>query len=202
MRLIGISGAARAGKDTTANIIRTRHGFGVIAIADSMKRACRDIFQFTYEQLWGDDKELPDPRYRGLTPRRAMQLLGTEFGRACYENLWIDRAIEAAREVLAGNATYWPSMGLANFEAEEDLVPEGVVFSDVRFANERAAIEAAGGVVWRVTRIGAGLQGAAGAHASENELTDAMFRPDRIIVNNDTFKELAETVDRMMRELA
>lgn len=100
------------------------------------------------------------------TPRNALQTLGTEFGRVCFEDVWVRYALNVARE----------RQSFTNCS--------GVAITDVRFENERDAIRAAGGKVWRIVRPSAGLTGAAGAHASENELTDTMPY-DRLINNHD-----------------
>lgn len=99
-----------------------------------------------------------------LSPRMALQTLGCEWGRAMYENLWVDFAMRDARERLSVYAS------------------SGVVISDVRFKNERDAIQKAGGKVWRIIRDGAGLSGETSAHASENDLTDDM--PYDKVLNN------------------
>ena len=106
-----------------------------------------------------------------LTPREALQQLGTEWGRRMYEDVWIDYALRMVTALLApqraddpGRATYHATLGLG--WAHHAKQPEGVVLSDVRFPNELAAIRAAGGRVWKTTH-GQGLAGAAGAHESE-----------------------------------
>jgi hypothetical protein len=71
----------------------------------------------------------------------------------------------------------------------------GVVIPDVRFMNEIAAIQAAGGVVIRIVRPGSGLDGAAGQHESETEQTlipDSQF--DCVIDNSGTLAELRDNV--------
>ncbi len=100
-----------------------------------------------------------------LTPRHALQQLGTEFGRACYQDVWVEYAMRKARERLA----FYRS--------------DGVVITDVRFKSERDAIWKAGGRVWRIVR-NTGLVGVAGEHISETELTDEMPY-DRVIDNKD-----------------
>ncbi len=179
--IIGISGRARAGKSTVGNYLVRNHAFESIAFSDPMKAFCRKIFAFTEEQLHGDAKELPDPRYDGLTPRRALQLLGTEFGRAAYPDVWVQYSLRAARERLALYASV------------------GVCITDVRFRNERDAIQAAGGKVWRIIRPKAGLVGQTGEHSSENDLTDDPEGYDRIIDNrNGPLEDLEETVRKII----
>ncbi len=170
--IIGLSGLAGAGKDTVADFLVQHHCFEKISLSDPMKKFCKELFGWDDERLWGgsslrnaidESRKRPDGQY--LTARFALQTLGTEWGRACYEDVWIDRAIKDAGERLR----YFKS--------------DGVVIPDVRYKNERDAIWKAGGTIWRIIRPGSGLVGAAGAHVSETELTDSM--PYDRILNND-----------------
>ena len=72
---------------------------------------------------------------------------------------------------------------------DRDFVPplpvKGVVFSDIRFKNEMAAVKKAGGFLWRMKR-GSGLEGAAGEHSSEAEQREVPdFYFDQVIDNTD-----------------
>ena len=67
------------GKDSTADIIVSHFGYRKHSLADVMKEACRVIFGWTDKHLYGELKEVIDPRY-GISPRHALQTLGTEWG--------------------------------------------------------------------------------------------------------------------------
>ncbi len=172
--IIGITGRAGAGKDSIADILVRERGFVKVSLADEMKRTCANWFQWGNETLWGpsERRNAPHARLGGLTARHALQQLGTEFGRACYENLWIDIALRAARKLEQGGYHYTQSGGL-EYAGEvltgfPILSGRAVVIPDVRFENEAIAIEQAGGRVIVVTREdGARLEGAAAAHVSE-----------------------------------
>jgi hypothetical protein len=56
----------------------------------------------------GDLKEVPVDCLDGQTPRRAMQLLGTEWGRTLSADLWIN-AWRRAAEVACLEASAGPS---------------------------------------------------------------------------------------------
>ena len=87
-----------------------------------------------------EEKSLNDPKLKerptsyvfgGLTPRRLMQLLGTEFGRNLVSNsIWIDHLIERMR----------------NMNSDKFII------DDVRFDNEAEAIKLEGGVIIEVVR--------------------------------------------------
>lgn len=111
-----------------------------------------------------------------LTPRYALQMLGTEWGRTCYPNTWADLALRTAKKVLYQSGilrsvfyNYHPQMGLWTSNTPEGPRPKGAVISDVRFINEVVAINEANGFVYQTTR-GMGLEGAAGQHQSETEM--------------------------------
>lgn len=197
--IIGICGLAGSGKSTAADFLVRNHGFVSLAFADPLKRIARDVYDFTDEQLWGPSsaRNTPDKRYprkevmkelafgvfheeetrvEYLTPRFALQQLGTEWGRTCYPNTWADLALRTANKILYQSgilrSVYWnydAKQGLYTTCTPEGPKPKGVVISDVRFINEVVAINAAGGQVYQMTR-GFGLEGAAGQHKSEQEM--------------------------------
>lgn len=173
MRIIGIHGAAGSGKDTAAEFLVTDHGFTRIGLADPMKRFASALWPWGWERLWGPSelRNATDPRFRRatgepLSPRHALQALGTEWGRECDPDVWVRFALDVARVALDGGAVrYVPEAGLV---AESYAAPcAGVVIPDVRFDNEANAIRAAGGVVWEVTGRVSSLDGAEAVHVSE-----------------------------------
>ena len=176
-RMIGLAGVSGAGKDTAGDYLVRRHGFRRIAFADPLKRWVRDIFGLTDAQLWGDERNHVDSRL-GRTPREVYQ----EFGKAC-TGLDADVLIRA-------------------FLREADQV-EGtgacVVCTDVRTRREMEAIQQRGGSVWRITRPGAGVRGAAGKHETETEiatLPDLLF--DGMIRNDGVVSDLHGLVDEIV----
>ena len=204
MNIIGLAGAASAGKSTVARMLVGDHGFTEVALADPIKRICRDVFAFTDEQLWGPSSKRnePDTRFRRsdlscLTPRHALQQLGTEWGRGCYDNVWVDLAIRTADKLLGQvvydyNPKYGPRLNTADSLTREKCRPRGVVISDVRFVNEAEAIRAAGGKVWRILRplvqkdVDAGIASAVWRdHASEHALDDWGDERFDMIINNE-----------------
>jgi len=169
--LIGIHGPARTGKDTVflylSDMLReaTQVNIVKVAFADPLKDICRNIFGFREDQLHGGAKDVPDPRYTRpdgshLTPRWAMQQLGTEWGRSCDPNLWVRVLNDAAERIEVLNSI--------------------VVIPDVRFANEAQYIRERGQQKWsrgtfliKIDRPGAPR--IEGTHASEQGLPDEMF---------------------------
>lgn len=79
--LIGISGVAGAGKDTCADFLVRKENFVKVSLADPIKRAARDIFAFSEEQLWGPSamRNASDERY----PRYHTMVDVDGFGYRC-----------------------------------------------------------------------------------------------------------------------
>ena len=134
LKIIGIAGRARSGKDTIAKHLVNQHGFLRVGFADPIKDALAAMLRITPEML----ERYKDEPFESLntTPRKAMQTLGTEWGRNIIDtNVWI-RMLQERIYNIATLAVY----------------PK-IVISDVRFDNEAQAIKSWGGTVWLVERI-------------------------------------------------
>lgn len=131
-----------------------------------------------------------------LTPRHALQQLGTEFGRACYQDVWVAYAMRVAKELIHGVPKMMPyayplgyegnreeyegiahpkyslKLGLHSYELRPAAsIPNGVVFSDMRFKNEFEYVKNNGGKVVRVRRPVDEIT-IPSSHQSENDLND------------------------------
>jgi hypothetical protein len=136
---------------------------------------------------------------RYLTPRHALQQLGTGWGRACYPDTWVDYALRVAKKLLDGGFAYTPQEGVracySGHPTEPTKLYRGVVIPDVRFVNEMSAIKGAGGVMIRIKRFFNTLPGYLAGHLSETELLgvpDDKF--DHVIVNNSDVASLHQKV--------
>lgn len=86
--IIGITGGAGTGKSTVAYELVRLYGFTRLAFGDPLK-AMLQVFLASYgmsasliqRHIDGDLKEKPCPALDGATCRRALQTLGTEWGR-------------------------------------------------------------------------------------------------------------------------
>lgn len=135
--IIGITGHARHGKDSTADILVKRFGFQKYALADVMKEACKVIFGWTDDYLYGELKDKVDPRF-GISPRHALQSLGTEWGQ------WELAKYDTFKETTGRKL--WVNALLAR-------VSDAAVIADVRFPHEADAIREKGGIIIRVRRM-------------------------------------------------
>lgn len=138
--IIGLVGFIGAGKGSVADLLVDRHGYHKESFANSVKDAVSVIFGWDRKLLEGDTKESrawreqPDEWWsktlgKEFSPRLALQLMGTEAGRDVFhKDLWVHTVLRRCK-------------------------PENnYVIADVRFPNEIAAIQKAGGKIVRVRR--------------------------------------------------
>lgn len=190
--IIGVSGYARHGKDTVAEVLVEEYGFKRIAFADKLrdflyalnpiidrkpvfKEGYLDPVAFSTSRLrpiidhngWDGYKQTQyNDEIRGL-----LQRLGTEAGRqVLWENIWVDAAFHDVDQF------------------------ENIVVPDCRFPNEAGAIRERGGQIWRVHREGFGPATAPDGtiHPSETSLDDYDF--DVRIENTSTLEGFKEQV--------
>ena len=151
MILIGLCGAAGAGKGSVAARLVAEYGFLEMAFADPLYEAASVITGLPVESMKDRaTKEKPLATCGGKSPRQILQMLGTEFGRQMiHEDIWVMRTMLAVLSARRANR-------------------HGVVITDVRFDNEAVAIREEGGVIFEVVRPGAACLAAnAASHASE-----------------------------------
>jgi len=175
MKLIGLSGAARSGKDTVGDYIVSEFDFKRYAFADPLKRAASEMFGIPFEDFCNDDTKEVVNEFWGFSPRQMAQLLGTEGGRELFrQDIWVKRA---------------------ELELSLNQLHAGMVITDVRFPNEAQWIQDMGGTVIHIERPGAdGIVGEA-SHASEAGFSDEL--KNHLVLNNGTLEELYTSVDQI-----
>lgn len=180
--LIGLTGAAGAGKTTVAQHLEAEWAFAHIAFADPIV----DMIGALLSTAGIDEpycierglKEQPVPGL-GFSYRHMAQTLGTEWARHMLaEDFWL----RVARMRLAAPA----------------MAGENVVISDVRFENEAAFIRSLGGRIVRVDRARTDLP-AVRDHASEQGARRIM--PDTELLNFGSKATLHDQIDRMIEWL-
>jgi hypothetical protein len=122
----------------------------------------------------GPFKEAPIGELGGLTPRRLMQTLGTEWGRALDVDFWV--------RVMEARLNHFPPAG-----------PCAVV-DDMRFPNEYDMLKRRGALMVKIVR---GAEHYEGTHASEGALDSHAF--DVTIHNDGTLEDLYTQVDRLVK---
>lgn len=208
MKIIGLTGRARAGKDTAAGIIiewAKEHGADFIirqGFADLLKLSAfralggspdvplAEAVRFCDElKQDGGDLEVTLPT-EPLDPIRSYALTGREF---------LQRyGTEAHRDVFGTD--FWVDALFAHVEANgPDFGYDLLVIPDCRFDNEVAAVVAHGGEVWEVTRpqhddeLKSGLE-----HTSELGVNPELVSV--VINNNGTLDSLRATIHSVCEE--
>lgn len=194
LAVIAVCGARRSGKDTVCDRLCSKHGFIKASFATPIKAMVREAFGFTDDQLENHTKDEVDARY-GITPRRALQFLGTEvmqyqlqqllpqMGRGFWSQRLVDRYIKQCSTSGCNK----------------------VVISDMRFLHEyeavREAVREHCGIlkVWHVERTNNPLMHrdtTIDSHASETEWQDI---PKSLHLSNDaSIAALHQKVDAVV----
>lgn len=108
-----------------------------------------------------------------LTPRKILQLLGTEGGRmVIHPNIWVNAAMAGYNEDCL-----W-------------------YFTDMRFPNELNAVVSRGGVTIRLERG----DGNTGDHPSEVSLDNYLDKFDYVIDNNGEIEDLYDQIVKIMHD--
>lgn len=191
-KIIGFSGKKGSGKDTLAKFLfeNSVDLFGVEAsihsFAGPMKNVCIDLFGLDHNQVFGTDDEKNTPtKYRWedfpinpenktgfMTAREFLQEFGTAIVRKTNSNVHIEacfRKIKKEKNAL-------------NF------------ITDVRFVNEVKSIQAADGIVIRLTR-----EIDEDSHQSEIELDNSLDLFDLVLDNRklNKFQQSQVLVERL-----
>jgi hypothetical protein len=170
MKIIGLHGLPRAGKDSVARILHHTLRYQRIAFADPLKRAAAILLDRPLEECNGEngfDREARMPEW-GFSMRWFLQVLGTE----CLRNQVTD--------------DFWIRRAAVEIQKKRLLVPNvRIVITDVRFENEAQFIRQLGGQIVEVRRPGL----RASSHAS-----DKPVRCDWVLNNDGTLDDLWNTV--------
>ena len=173
--ILGITGKARVGKDTFADILVDHYGFRKISFADPIRFAASHILGIPMDSLIdGPVKEQPLD-WLDVTPRQFMQRFGTEFGRQMIDpDIWLKYAQRRINTFL------------------QDTTVNGIVISDVRFDNEAFFVrDQLSGSILQIVRPGSL---SVNPHLSEAGLTE--YTPDLYLVNDgslDAFQAVTKT---------
>lgn len=134
-KVIGLTGAKGVGKSTLAEKI----GGQIHSLATPIKEMLSVIIPPEYLHEKKED-QIPGMA-KGFTARRAMQTLGTEFGRAQDPDIWVRIVENKITDQIA-----WATATRYDFFR--------CIVDDIRFQNEVEMIHRLEGEVWRVTREG------------------------------------------------
>ena len=134
--IIGLCGAQGSGKDTVANILISEYGFVKLTFASTLKDVVAILFSWPRDLLEGlteesrlwrekvDDFWSAKLSIPSFTPRKALQMIGTDLFRIHFNNdIWINIIENKIGAMLKNNPN------------------TNIVISDCRFANEFSLIK-------------------------------------------------------------
>ncbi len=184
--LIGLVGPKGSGKTRAAAYLIDEYAFIDYALADPL----RDMLSALLTSVGVDYavltephlKEAPLPQLGGITPRRLMQSLGTDWARQLLgPDIWL---------LVADHA-----LGLAPDSSITAPVHDRIVIDDVRFHNEADWIRRRGGVIVRIDR---GIP-TDRSHVSESQ--QLLIDADHVVDNTGNTDHLERRLDLVMRSL-
>lgn len=175
--IIGLSGYAQSGKDSTGKVLVEHYGFTRLAFADALKNVLYSLNPACDGMMDGLQRVVDE---KGWEYAKASDHVGA---RRLLQNLGV-----AVREHVDPDA--WCDAVMRQCE------PGGkYAITDVRFPNEWGAIKKNGGEVWRIERAG---HQPPNLHVSETALADYKF--DRTFLLPD-FHDNLDALDHALRVL-
>jgi hypothetical protein len=188
--IIGLCGAQGSGKDTVANILITEYGFVKLTFASTLKDVVAILFSWPRDLLEGlteesrlwretvDDFWSIKLNISGFTPRKALQMIGTDLFRIHFNNdIWISIVENNIGVMLKNN----PNMN--------------IVISDCRFANEFTLIKQfSDSHIITILRENNSTNKI--AHSSETEWVNYNF--DAILQNDNSIDDLKSNLKSLL----
>lgn len=179
--IVALAGEKGSGKDTSGEYLVEKYDFIRLALADPLKEACRHIFSFSDEQLYGSEKEVMDPLWNHA-PRKLFQKIGTELLREQLPKMCTHITSDIWGKSLA--------IRLYKKYMEDPENNNKFVVTDVRFPNELAYVEKLGAISVKIIRKVE--KNKFSSHASETQIKK--LKTKYIIENNkdksDLYKQL------------
>lgn len=172
MRILGLHGLPRSGKDTVAEHLIECYRARRISFADPLKQAAAILLNRPLTHCYGEDydREAVMPEW-GFSMRDFLQRMGTEVVREFSPDFWITRFSLVVR-----------TLPFNTF----------VVIPDVRFPNEVAYIRSLGGVLVEIVRPGV----AHNSHVSNQRLD--LGTCSQLIINDGSIADLHMKVDGLV----
>lgn len=174
MKLIGISGLARSGKDTFANLLveESRNTYQIVHFADKLKEITAALLSLDINEVLSDSfKTTYFPEW-SMTGREILQKIGTDCFRNNFDqNVWVKSAFSSLRTKQYGHQ---------------------FIFPDVRFKNEFDIIKEKGGLCIKIERDLPNSD----SHVSENEWQSLDF--DIIVYNSSDMENLRSNARKVL----
>jgi hypothetical protein len=188
--IISLAGRGRVGKDTFAEILAeeifnsVKKRFVLMAYANELKNRVQKDFDLSYEQLWGNQKEVPDKRYPKVrnstelfwTPREIMQDYG-EFYRSIDYDFWVKELFRVIDEKEYNN----------------------VIITDVRHPNEATPVINRGGLIIKITSNRENKEQVHGENHISETAMDNYDQVDFHIINDGSIEDLRVTAQQVVK---
>lgn len=184
--LILLCGHGRVGKDTFAEMLSeelfniTRNKFVLMAYATELKNRVQRDFDLSYDQLWGNSKEIEDSRYpisgtdRFWTAREILQSYG-ELYRSIDSNFWINNL----------------------FNVIHDKEYKNVIITDGRHPNEALPVVRAGGCIIKVSSNRSNKEKIHGENHISETAMDNYEAVDFEVCNDGSIDDLKNTASQI-----
>lgn len=191
--IIGILGNKNVGKDTLADYLVSTEGFKKISFAKNLKKCLAVMFNWDDSIFSLENKEKKDSVWN-VSPRKMLQLLGTEFLREYCKDI-IDCKINFndKEEVFSYHIK---KLFLDNKELFDNN--ENIVISDVRFPDEVKFIKWLNGKIIKLERNDA-IVNKFNNHLSENQVNNLEY--DVKIENNFTKEHLYKIINIYLEDI-
>ena len=189
--IIGLCGAQGSGKDTVANILISEYGFVKLTFASTLKDVVAILFSWPRDLLEGlteesrlwretvDDFWSAKLSISSFTPRKALQMIGTDLFRIHFNNdIWISIVENKINTMLKNN----PNIN--------------IIISDCRFANEFSLIKQFpdSHIIMILREKNYSINKL--AHSSETEWVNYNF--DAILQNDNSIDELKSNIKSLL----
>lgn len=155
MDVIGFCGRMRSGKGTLANVCE-KMGYEKISFALPMKMLCAELLGVTIEELDDLKNKMEDISFKideGICKRLSQE---TNIDEITVRDECLSKTLTNVREMLQFIGTdlirKYDSDWHVNSTIKLMKMGKKYVFEDVRFPNEKKAIENLGGICWFVVR--------------------------------------------------
>ena len=84
--MIGFLAKRQSGKDTACDYLVEKNGYTKRAFAHPLKRCTQELFGFTDDQIFTEQKEEIDENW-GISPRQAFQVVGSDIVRDLFPKI-------------------------------------------------------------------------------------------------------------------
>lgn len=188
--IIGLCGSQGSGKDTVANILISEYGFVKLTFASTLKDVVAILFSWsrdlleglteesrlwreTVDDFWSEKLSIPN-----FTPRKALQMIGTDLFRLHFNNdIWISIVENKIGAMLKNNPK------------------TNIIISDCRFANEFSLIKRfPDSHIITILRVKNSTNKL--AHSSETEWVNYNF--DAILQNDNSIDDLKTNLKSLL----